>query len=161
MTNTLTKADIVEAIQEGNGYSRNQSYKITETLFEIIKESLESGEDVMISGFGKFQVKNKRRRKGRNPVTNEDLILPPRRVVTFKCSGRLRNRINNGWIDEEWSATTYRYLGFWYFVNLLIFEWVRDVVDKRDKVLRDVRQASLCELRPDRSDYKFQGLRDG
>ncbi len=78
MPDTLTKADIVEI------------------LLEIIKESLELGEDVLISGFGKFQVKNKKERRGRNPATNEDLILPPRRVVTFKCSGNLRDRINNG-----------------------------------------------------------------
>ncbi len=61
---------------------------------EIIKQSLESVEDVMISGFGKFQVKNKRHGNGRNPATNKDMILPPRRVVTFKCSGKLRDRIN-------------------------------------------------------------------
>ena len=56
MPNTLTKADIVEAIQKENGYSRKQSFDITKNLLEIIKQSLESGEDVMISGFGKFQV---------------------------------------------------------------------------------------------------------
>ena len=96
MPNTLTKADIVEAIQKENGYSLKQSSEISEILMEIIKQSLESGEDVMISGFGKFKVKNKRQRRGRNPATNKDLILPPRRVVTFKCSVGLRNRINSG-----------------------------------------------------------------
>ena len=96
MPNTLTKADIIEAIRKENGYSRKQSVEVTEILLEIIKQSLESGEDVMISGFGKFQVKSKKQRRGRNPATNQDLILPPRRVVTFKCSGRLRDRINNG-----------------------------------------------------------------
>ena len=96
MPDTLTKTDIVEAIQKENGYSRKQSSEITEILFEIIKQTLESGEDVMISGFGKFKVKNKKERRGRNPATNEDLILQPRRVVTFKCSGKLRDRINNG-----------------------------------------------------------------
>ncbi len=94
MPNKLTKADIIEAIRKENGYSRNQSSEVTEILFEIIKQSLESGEDVMISGFGKFKVKNKKERRGRNPVTNEDLMLPPRRVVTFKCSDKLKNRIN-------------------------------------------------------------------
>ncbi len=94
MPDTLTKTDIVEAIQKENGYSRKQSSEITEILFEIIKQTLESGEDVMISGFGKFKVKNKKERRGRNPATNEDLILQPRRVVTFKCSGKLRDRIN-------------------------------------------------------------------
>ena len=94
MPNKLTKADNIEAIQRGNGYSRKQSAEVTEILLEIIKQSLESVEDVMISGFGKFQVKDKRQRNGRNPATNKDMILPPRRVVTFKCSGKLRDRIN-------------------------------------------------------------------
>ena len=94
MPNTLTKADIVEAIQKENGYSRNQSTEVTKILMEIIKQTLESGEDVMISGFGKFHVKNKKERRGRNPATGEDLILSPRRIVTFKSSGKLRNRIN-------------------------------------------------------------------
>ena len=80
MPNTLTKVDIVETIRKENGYSLKQSSELTEILLEIIKQSLESGEDVLVSGFGKFQVKKKRRRKGRNPATNEDLILPPRRV---------------------------------------------------------------------------------
>ena len=96
MPNTLTRADIIEAIRKENGYSRKQSSEVTEILLEIIKQSLESGEDVMISGFGKFQVKTKKERCGRNPATNKVLILPPRRVVTFKCSGSLRDRINNG-----------------------------------------------------------------
>ncbi len=96
MQNKLTKADIIEAIRMENGYSRKQSSEVTEILLEIIKQSLESGEDVLISGFGKFQVKNKKERRGRNPATNQALTLPPRRVVTFKCSGKLRDRINNG-----------------------------------------------------------------
>ncbi len=94
MPNRLTKADIVEAIQMKNGYSRKQSTKVTEILLEIIKKSLESGEDVMISGFGKFQVKTKKQRRGRNPATNEGLIIPPKRVVTFKSSNKLKTRIN-------------------------------------------------------------------
>jgi len=55
---------------------------------------LESGEDVLISGFGKFCVKEKRKRRGRNPATGEDMMLAPRRVVIFRCSGKLRDRIN-------------------------------------------------------------------
>ena len=94
MPNTLTKTDIVESVRDQLGFQKNESTEIIEVLIETIKQSLESGEDVMISGFGKFQVKNKRQRRGRNPTTNEDLILPPRRVVTFKSSGKLRNRIN-------------------------------------------------------------------
>ena len=96
MPNALTKADIIEAIQEENGYSRKQSSEITEILLEITKRPLESGEDVLVSGFGKFQVKEKRDRKGRNPATNEDMILSARKVVTFKCSGRLRDKVNGG-----------------------------------------------------------------
>ena len=94
MPNTLTKANIVEAIQKEKCYSRQQSSEITEILLEIIKQTLESEEDVMISGFGKFFVKNKRERRGRNPETGEDLILAPRRVVKFRCSGKLRDRLN-------------------------------------------------------------------
>jgi len=94
MSKTLTKADIISAIQTANGYSLNKSTDITETLLEIIKRTLGSGEDVLISGFGKFQIRNKRERRGRNPATDEDMILPPRKIVTFKCSGSLRDRLN-------------------------------------------------------------------
>jgi len=94
MPDTLTKADIIEAIQRENGYSRKQSAEVIEILLEIIKQSLESGEYVMISGFGKLQPKYKRQRRGRNPATNKDSILPPRRAVTSKCSGKLRDRID-------------------------------------------------------------------
>jgi integration host factor subunit alpha len=61
---------------------------------EIIKRTLESGEDVMISGFGKFCVKEKKQRKGRNPATGKDMMLEPRKVVTFRCSRQLRYKIN-------------------------------------------------------------------
>jgi integration host factor subunit alpha len=91
---TLTKAHIVEAIAEQIGFPKNHSSEIVETLLEIIKSSLESGEDVLFSGFGKFCVKEKSERKGGNPATGEDLILPPRKVVTFKCSVQLRDKIN-------------------------------------------------------------------
>ncbi|MFC1887125.1 HU family DNA-binding protein [Thermodesulfobacteriota bacterium] len=59
-----------------------------------MKKSLESGDDSLISGFGKFCVKNKGKRRGRNPATGDDMMLRPRKVVTFKCSGRLRKKIN-------------------------------------------------------------------
>jgi integration host factor subunit alpha len=68
---------------------------VIEGLIEIIKKTLENGEDVLISGFGKFCVKNKRERRGRNPATGQDLILDKRKVVTFKCSGKLREKINS------------------------------------------------------------------
>ena len=91
---TLTKADIVEAIVEQIGFTKNHSSEIVETLLEIIKGTLESGEDVLLSGFGKFCVRQKETRRGRNPATGEAMMLPPRKVVTFRCSGKLRDKIN-------------------------------------------------------------------
>ena len=90
----LTKHDIVEQIQAVLGFPKNESTNITETLLELIKASLEAGDDVLVSGFGKFCVKEKNERKGRNPATGEDVILPARQVVTFKCSGKLREKVN-------------------------------------------------------------------
>jgi integration host factor subunit alpha len=91
---TLTKAQIVEMIAEQNGFAKNKSIEIIENLLEIIKRTLESGEDVLVSGFGKFCVKNKGKRRGRNPATGSDLMLSARKVVTFKCSGKLREKVN-------------------------------------------------------------------
>ena len=91
---TLTKANIVDAVAKQIGYPKNQSSEMIENLLEIIKRSLESGEDVLISRFGKFCVKEKHKRRGRNPATGEDMMLEPRRVVTFRCSRQLRERIN-------------------------------------------------------------------
>jgi integration host factor subunit alpha len=91
---TLSKQNIVEQLQSELGFLKKQSIEIIETLLEIIKSSLESGEDVLVSGFGKFCVKEKAERRGRNPATGEDAILPARRVVTFKCSGKLRDKVN-------------------------------------------------------------------
>ena len=90
----LTKHAIAEQIQNQLGFPKNDSMEITETLLELIKSSLESGDDVLVSGFGKFCVKDKKERKGRNPATGDDAILPARRVVTFKCSGKLRDKVN-------------------------------------------------------------------
>ena len=90
----LTKADIVEAVQTEIGFTRHQSISIVENLLETIKSKLASGENVLVSGFGKFCVNEKRERRGRNPATGEDLMLRPRTVVTFKCSGKLRARVN-------------------------------------------------------------------
>ena len=92
----LTKQDIAERIREELDCPKNQSAEITEALLELIKSSLEAGEDVLVSGFGKFCVKEKAARKGRNPATGGDAILPARRVVTFKCSGKLRDKVNRG-----------------------------------------------------------------
>jgi integration host factor subunit alpha len=91
---TLTKAHIVESLAEQNGYTKKQSVNMIETLLEIIKRTLESGENVLVSGFGKFCVKEKHERRGRNPSTGEDMMLEPRKVVTFNCSGKLRDRVN-------------------------------------------------------------------
>lgn len=94
MTMTLTKAQIVDLIHEELPFPKNKSTEVIESLIEIIKSTLANGEDVLISGFGKFCVKNKRERRGRNPATGNDLILEKRKVVTFKCSGKLREKIN-------------------------------------------------------------------
>jgi integration host factor subunit alpha len=92
----LTKNQIVDAIHEGLRFtfSRKQIIEAVDTLIEIIKKTLENGDDLLISGFGKFSVKEKKERQGRNPATGDDMILEPRRVVTFKCSGKLRNKLN-------------------------------------------------------------------
>ena len=92
---TLTKIQIVESVQNQTGFPKNKSSEIIETLLEIIKSTLASGEDVLVSGFGKFKVRKKTERKGRNPATGEDMMLEPRRVVTFKCSGKLRKSVNS------------------------------------------------------------------
>lgn len=90
----LTKHDLVEQVYNKLGFPKNQSVATVEALLELIKVTLASGEDVLISGGGKFCVKIKNERKGRNPATGEDAILPARRVVTFKCSGKLRKTVN-------------------------------------------------------------------
>jgi integration host factor subunit alpha len=93
LSGILTKAQIIDAVAERNGFTRKKSIETVEILLELIKQSLESGDDVLISGFGKFIVKKKRERRGRNPATGKDMMLRPRQVVTFKCSGKLRDRI--------------------------------------------------------------------
>ena len=91
---TLTKVQIVESIHNQIGFTKNRSLEIVATLLEIIKSTLESGEDVLISNFGKFCVKHKGERRGRNPATGEAMMLAPRKIVTFNCSGKLRDRID-------------------------------------------------------------------
>lgn len=90
----LTKTSIVQHIKEETGLPKHKSAHAVECLLEIMKDALTSGEDVLISGFGKFCVRDKSERRGRNPATGEDLMLPARRVVTFKCSGQLRDKCN-------------------------------------------------------------------
>ena len=94
---TLTKADIVKEIEDKFkpiGYSKAKCVNIVEDILEIMKRTMEKGEDILISGFGKFQVRDKNERVGRNPATGTEMILDARRVVTFKCSGLLRDKIN-------------------------------------------------------------------
>ena len=90
---TLTKSDIIEDLTR-LGFARKRSGERLEKLLKIIKDTLEGGEDVLVSGFGKFCVRGKGERRGRNPATGEDLILDERRVVTFSCSPVLREKIN-------------------------------------------------------------------
>ena len=92
----LTKNQIVDAIHESLEFTffRKQTIEVVNTLIELIKQTLEDGDDVLISGFGKFSIKEKKERPGRNPATGEPMMLRPRKVVTFKCSGKLRNQLN-------------------------------------------------------------------
>jgi integration host factor subunit alpha len=91
---TCTKTTIIEKISEEIEQSPSEAKDIVENLLEIMKSTLASGEDVMISGFGKFQVNEKAPRKGRNPATDKEMILRKRRIVTFKCAGVLRDKLN-------------------------------------------------------------------
>ena len=92
---TITKETLINKIYNQVGLSKARSKQVVEALIEIIKRSLENGEDVLISGFGKFMVRNKSARRGRNPQTSEELQLRARRVVSFKLSGVLKRRINS------------------------------------------------------------------
>jgi integration host factor subunit alpha len=91
---TCTKQTIIEKISTKNNQTPFQAKETLESLLEIMKSTLASGEDIMISGFGKFQVNEKAPRKGRNPATGKAMILKERRIVTFRCSGGLRDNIN-------------------------------------------------------------------
>ena len=90
----LTKADIIQNINQELGFPQKKSNESVEQLIETIKSTLASGEDVLVSGFGKFCVNDKKERRGRNPATGDSMMLRPRRVVTFKCSGKLRRKVN-------------------------------------------------------------------
>ena len=91
----LTKDSIINEIYNQCGLSKTKSIEAVEFLLETIKKTLESGEGVLISSFGKFCVNEKNERRGRNPQTGEDLQLRARRMVTYKCSGVLREKINS------------------------------------------------------------------
>ena len=92
----LSKSNIITKISNGTAITRKQSYETVETILGIIKSTLASGEDVLINGFGKFCVKEKADRRGRNPATGEEMTLEPRNVVIFKCLGKLRDKVNRG-----------------------------------------------------------------
>ena len=91
---TLTKAHIVDSVIETNGFTRRKSVETIEILLGLIKPTLESVEDVLISGFGRFCVKQKAKRRGRDPATGKDMMLTQRKVVTFKWSGKLKEKLN-------------------------------------------------------------------
>ena len=93
---SLNKDSLTEIISGKYGFSKKRSAQLIENTLEIIKQRLVEGEDVLISGFGKFYVKDKRERKGRNPTRGNELILDARRVVTFKCSSVLKGKLNGG-----------------------------------------------------------------
>jgi integration host factor subunit alpha len=93
-TITLTKARIVQAVVENNGYTQQKAFETVEILLELIKSTLENSEDVLISSFGKFCVKKKTERRGRNPATGKDMMMRPRKVVTFRCSRKLREKLD-------------------------------------------------------------------
>ncbi len=90
----LTKDHLMTAIHKKLGLPKSKSVKLVESLLETMKMKLELGEDVLISRFGKFCVKSKSARRGRNPATGEDLMLGSKRIITFKCSPVLRDKVN-------------------------------------------------------------------
>jgi len=91
---SLTKARIIDSIYNSSDLNKTQATRTVEAILETIKESLENGEDVLISGFGKFCVKEKKKRKGRNPETGENIFIEQKRVVTFRCSSVLRDKLD-------------------------------------------------------------------
>lgn len=91
---TLTKQDFIQNVSKNLRIPQNDSAELVETLLELMKSTLASGEDLVFSGFGKFYVLEKKTRRGRNPYTGDDLTLGARRVVTFKPSGKLREKLN-------------------------------------------------------------------
>jgi len=91
----MTKADIVEKVAEKCRISKKDSIDMVESVFSILKSTLEDGEDIKISGFGKFEVKKKHARKGRNPQTGEAITIDARSVLTFKPSTLLKSAVNN------------------------------------------------------------------
>ena len=98
---TLVKADIVQTLLDQAEIPKQEAKTLVEAVFELMKETLESGEDVRISGFGKFYLRKKAPRKGRNPATGGDLTLNARRVIMFKSSRILREKMNGAGLRTE------------------------------------------------------------
>lgn len=92
----MTKADLIENVYLKTGFSKKESAEIVETVFDLIKDTLEEGEKIKIAGFGNFVVKEKSTRRGRNPQTGEEIEISARKILTFKPSQVLKNAINNG-----------------------------------------------------------------
>jgi integration host factor subunit alpha len=97
----MNKKDIVEAIHGTVGFPKRETGRIVDKALEIMKSAMADGESVMISGFGKFSVRQKQARRGRNPKTGEAMTLPERRVVTFKVSRVLKERVNGAHKDRD------------------------------------------------------------
>lgn len=91
---TLTKAEIVQNLNSNTEFPKEQCTRLVESVFQLIKDELEDGHDVLISGFGKWSVRDKKPRKGRNPQTGSSLVLSGRRVITFRCSRKLKESLN-------------------------------------------------------------------
>jgi len=91
---TVTRAHLTDSIHKGLGLSKSRSSELLGSFFEIMKGTLESGNNILISGFGKFCVKDNNRRRHRNPPTDQDMMLEAKRIVTFKCSMPLRHKLN-------------------------------------------------------------------
>lgn len=91
----LTKAEIIQKTRRKLNISRKKSAELIEKILNIMKTAIHNGDEILVSGFGKFCINDKKPRRGRNPVTGEPLMLSGRRVVTFRCSGKLKRRLNN------------------------------------------------------------------
>jgi integration host factor subunit alpha len=94
----MTKADIIESVYKKVGFSKKESAEIVEMVFDTVKETLERGEKIKISGFGNFIVRDKKARVGRNPQTGKEIEISARRVLTFRASQVLKNVLNG--LDE-------------------------------------------------------------
>lgn len=99
MAETVTRADLCEAVHEEVGLSRQECSNLVERTLELIVESLERGETVKLSGFGVFQVREKRARMGRNPKTGEPAAITPRRVISFRASQIMKVRVDGAGVD--------------------------------------------------------------